>query len=151
MMAQYTTKMLVADDSRTVQLFFEGVVAKSRVPIELLTADNGRECLILLEQGGVDLAFIDISMPEMSGLEAVSRARFTGNKTFITFISGKGAEDRFEVARHLRAYEYLVKPFADTDVEAIVNAYRQVSRKMKTLVVDDSRTMRRTVRRVLGR
>src|SRR5262249_14399478 len=29
--------------------------------------------------------------------------------------------------------------------------YRQVSRKMKTLVVDDSRTMRRTVRRVLGR
>src|SRR5262249_17019632 len=88
-MLPFAVKMLVAEDSKTVQLFFRKIVERSRWPIELVTADNGRECMMLLEQGGIDLAFIDINMPEMSGMEAVSRARFNGDKTFIALMSGK--------------------------------------------------------------
>jgi CheY-like chemotaxis protein len=150
-MLPYAVKMLVADDSKTVQLFFRKIVERSRWPIELVTADNGRECMMLLEQGGVDLAFIDINMPEMSGMEAVSRARFNGDKTFIALMSGKASQSRFEVARQIRAYEYLVKPFSEAQVEDIIKTYRQIAVPRKTLIVDDNRTIRRIIRRVLDR
>jgi DNA-binding NtrC family response regulator len=149
--SQYSIKMLVADDSRTVQLFFKNIVERSPLPIELMTADTGRECMMFLEQGGIDLAFIDVNMPEMSGMEAVGRARFRGNKTFVTLMSGKASGERFEVARQVRAYEYLVKPFTVADVEQILKTYRRVSVRMKTLIVDDTRTIRRIIRRVLER
>ena len=100
-----TIKMLVADDSRTVQRFFKDVVAGAPLPIELVTADTGVECMMMLEQGGIDIAFIDVHMPEMSGMEAVSRARFKGNRTFNTLMSSKADPRRLKVARQNRAYE----------------------------------------------
>jgi DNA-binding NtrC family response regulator len=144
-------KMLVADDSRTVQRFFEDVVAQSPLPIELLTAQSGRECMMFLEQGDIGLAFIDVHMPEMSGLEALGRARFNGNKTFVTLMSTRVDAPRFELARQLRVYEYLVKPFTADDVTGILKTYQRVTTKMRALIVDDSRTMRLLVRRVLER
>src|ERR1700730_4473703 len=119
------------------------------MPIDLITADNGRECMMLLNEGGIDIAFIDVNMPEMSGMEAVSRARFKGNKTFITLMSGKADQGRFAVARQIRAYEYLVKPFPAEAVEAVLKTYRRVAVRMKTLIVDDTRTIRKILRRVL--
>jgi CheY-like chemotaxis protein len=147
----YSIKMLVADDSRTVQMFFKNIVERSMTAIELVTAENGTECERILEQGDIDVAFIDVNMPEMSGMEAVGRARFLGNKTFVTLMSGKSTAERLEVARQVRAYEYLVKPFSAADIETILRNYRQVSRRMKTLIVDDTKTMRRILRQVLER
>jgi CheY-like chemotaxis protein len=144
-------KMLVADDSRTVQRFFEDVVEQSPLPIELVTAQSGRECMMFLEQGDVGLAFIDVHMPEMSGLEALGRARFNGNKTFVTLMSTRVDAPRFELARQLRVYEYLVKPFTADDVTGILRTYQRVATKMRVLIVDDSRTMRLLVRRVIER
>jgi CheY-like chemotaxis protein len=146
-----TIKMLVADDSRTVQRFFKDVVASAPLPIELVTAETGLECMQLLDQGGIDLAFIDIHMPEMSGMEAVSRARFKGNKTFITLMSSKADPRRLKVARQIRAYEYLVKPFAGADILTILKTYQSISRRTRTLIVDDSRTIRHVIMRVLKR
>ena len=144
-------KMLVADDSRTVLRFFEDVLAQSRFPIELVTAQTGRECMTFLEQDDIGLAFIDVHMPDMSGLEALSRARFHGNKTFVTLLSTKADAPRFELARQLRVYEYLVKPFTADNVTAILRTYRRVATKMHAMIVDDSRTMRLLVRRVIER
>ena len=121
------------------------------MPIELVTADTGLECMMLLEQGGIDLAFIDVHMPEMSGMEAVGRARFKGNKTFITLMSSKSDPRRLKVARQIRAYEYMVKPFSAADILAILRTFQSVSRRTKTLIVDDSRTIRHVIMRVLKR
>ena len=104
-------RMLVADASDAAQSFFKDVTERSRMGIDMTAARTGPECLAHLSEGRFNLAFIDVNMPEMSGMEAVSRARFKGNKTFITLMSGKADQGRFAVARQIRAYEYLVKPF----------------------------------------
>jgi CheY-like chemotaxis protein len=144
-------RMLVADDSRTVLRFFEDVVAESRFPIELVAAQSGDECMAFLDQGDIGLAFIDVHMPGMSGLEALGRARFNGNKTFVTLMSSRVDAPRVELARQLRVYEYLIKPFTADDVTAILKTYRRVATRMRGLIVDDSRTMRLLVRRVIDR
>jgi CheY-like chemotaxis protein len=151
-MSQFLTiKMLVADDSPTIQHFFKDVVDSAPMPIELVTADNGLECMMLLDQGGVDVAFIDVHMPEMSGMEAVGRVRFKGNKTFVVLISSKVDPRRLEVARQIRAYEYLVKPFTGADIVKLLKTFQIISRRTKTMVVDDSRTIRHVIMRVLKR
>jgi CheY-like chemotaxis protein len=144
-------RMLVADGSRTVQRFFHDVVAAAPWPLEIVTAETGTECMMLLEQGDIDLAFIDVHLPEMSGMEAVGRARFKGCKTFVTLMSSKSDERRLQVARQIRAYEYMVKPFTAGDILDLLKTYRIVAKRTRTLIVDDSRTIRHVILRVLQR
>ena len=143
--------MLVADDSAAVQMFFRNIVDRSRIAIELITAGSGAECKRILEQGDIDVAFIDVNMPDMSGLDAVGPARAGDKKAFVTVMSGTATAERLDMARRTQAYEYLVKPFTAADVEGILRNYRQISKRRKTLIVDDTKTMRRILRRVLER
>jgi CheY-like chemotaxis protein len=141
--------MLVADDSRTIQLFFRHAVAKYAHAIELITTEDGHECATLLASGAPDLAFVDVNMPGMSGMEALGAARHKGIRTFVTLMSTNGSAPRLAIARQLNVYEYLVKPFTAHDIEAVIATYRRVSEPMRTLIVDDSRTIRGVIRRLL--
>jgi CheY-like chemotaxis protein len=141
--------MLVADDSRTIQLFFRNVVAKSSHAVELIATEDGVECATLLQEGAFDLAFVDVNMPGMSGMEALGAARLKGIKTFVTIMSTKSSAPWFKLARQLNVYEYLVKPFTAQDVAAIIGTFRRISEPMRTLIVDDSRTIRGVIRRLL--
>jgi len=141
--------MLVADASEAAQTFFKDVTERSRMRIDITPARTGPECLALLAEGRFSLAFIDVNMPEMSGMEALGRARALGNKTFTVLMSGKVTDERLDLARQLRAYEYLAKPFTAADVTSVLKAYQQVMVPIATLIVDDSRTIRRVIRQVL--
>lgn len=143
-----TLRILVADDSRTVHMFFRRAIALAE-SVELFAVEDGDSCATLLKAGGVDLAFIDVNMPGISGLEALGAARLKGNKTFVALMSGKTSPARLEVARRLHAYEYLVKPFTAEDILAVIATCRRVGEPMSTLLVDDSRTIRGVIRRVL--
>ena len=142
-------RMLVADDSAGVQAFFKDLADRSPMPIEVTAASTGTECLNLLSRGGFNLAFVNVNLPELSGMEALGRARGQGDKTFGVLMSAKVTEERLDLARQLNAYEYLVKPFTAADVNAILKTYKQVMVRMATLIVDDSRTIRRVIRQVL--
>ncbi len=51
-------------------------------------AANGIECLELLDQHEVDVAFLDIEMPELSGLEVAELALDSETPPLIVFITG---------------------------------------------------------------
>jgi len=142
-------KMLVADDSQLTLKIFRDVAQRSCSLLELIETTNGRDCVKLLGRGDVDLAFIDIHMPEMSGLDALRGARHVGIKTFVTLMSGPSSMRFRPLARELKAYEFLVKPFGVRDVEAVIRTYRRAMQATSVLVVDGSATMRKLVRKVL--
>jgi len=141
--------MLVADDDRMIcDLFFEAA-QEAQLPLRISTTDNGRDCLTLLHGGNMDLAFIDVQMPELSGVEAIWVARKQGINTFVTLMSGANLPNVHEAAQKVKAYEFLRKPFSIDDVVAIIRTYTRVSMPMKILVVDDSSTVRSIVQRVI--
>jgi DNA-binding NtrC family response regulator len=143
--------MLVADDAQAIRQIFRHIAARSCGLIDLVEAADGRECVRQLSRNDIDLAFIDVYMPEMSGLEALRGARHLGVKTFVTLMSGAPDSDHFmELARQLSAYEFLRKPFGVRDVEGIIETYRRVVGATKVLIVDDSMTVRKVVQRVLA-
>ncbi len=149
-MLNRSIKMLVADDSQAIRSIFREVAERSCALIELIEASNGRECVKLLSHGDIDLAFIDVYMPEMSGLEALRGARHVGIRTFVTLMSGPDSDQFMDLAQQLRAYEFLRKPFGIRDIEAIIETYRRAVGPTKVLIVDDSMTVRKIVQKVLA-
>ena len=130
-MPEAAMRILVADDSAIVHRIFRKTLQRASFPIEMVDAGNGRDCLDLLGSGDFGLAFIDVFMPEMSGLEALGNARFMGNKTFVTLMSAYPNQRCLELARELNAYEFLFKPFGAPEIEAIVETYRRACRPMR--------------------
>lgn len=144
-------KILVADEANAIRSLFHWTAQHNEWPIEIVDASNGRECIDLLGNGDIQLAFIDIHMPEMSGLEALWDARSKGIETFVTLMSGADNERFIEVARELKAYDFLFKPFEVSEIEAIIRTYFRKTQPMRVLIVDDSQPIRRTIQRVLDR
>ena len=150
-MLDRSIRMLVADDVQAIRHIFRHIATRSCGLIDLVEAADGRECVKLLSRGDIDLAFVDVYMPEMSGLDALRGARHLGVKTFVTLMSGSPDSDQFmELARQLNAYEFLRKPFGVRQVENIIETYRRVVGATKVLIVDDSMTVRKVVQRVLA-
>lgn len=143
-------KILIADDSRPVHTFVAEIVSRWSMPAQILTADNGQQCMELLARGDIDLAFIDVNMPEMTGIEAIGAARGRGIRTFVTLMSGKTSEARLQLAREFKVYEYLVKPFEAAAIEDILRTFRRVTRPTRALIVDDSSTVRRMIQKILA-
>jgi DNA-binding NtrC family response regulator len=148
-MRKIRLKVLVADDSRTVHAVFAEIAEKSPIPFDLILADNGRQCMELLSRGGINVAFIDVQMPEMSGMDAVGDARRGGDKTFVALMSANANKVRMQIARQLKVYDFLAKPFSAGDVLAILQTYCRVTVPIQALIVDDSATVRRIIRKVL--
>jgi CheY-like chemotaxis protein len=141
-------KVLIADDSNAVHQLI-----RDSLPTDwsnnIVHAFDGVECLQALDHG-VDLAFIDVHMPTMGGMDALWAARIAGNKTFVTLISGRANRRCINLARQLEAYEFLTKPFGTNDIAAILATYRRVSTPMQVLLVDDSPVALRVMRKVLA-
>src|SRR5579864_6944900 len=149
MRMQRPITMLVADDSHvTVQLLTEAA-RLSKLPVRLSTTDNGRDCLPLLNGSNIDLAFIDVHMPELSGTEAFWSARKLGIKTFVTLMSSPPAAEAVDMAIKLRACEFLFKPFALDDAVAVITTYDRISSPTKALIVDDSSSVRHIVQKIV--
>ena len=140
-------KVLIADASNTVhQLIRDSLPGDYSTNV--LQAFDGVDCLDALDQG-VDLAFIDVHMPTMDGMDALWAARIAGNKTFVTLISGQANRRCIDLARQLEAYEFLTKPFGKADIEAILATHRRVTTPMQVLLVDDSPVSLKVMRKVL--
>jgi DNA-binding NtrC family response regulator len=142
--------MLIADDSHVTQQVLADAARASKLPLRLTMTDNGRECLTLLNGANIDLAFIDVHMPEFSGIEVFWSARKQGIQTFVTLMSNPPAAEAVHMAVKLRAYEFLFKPFSVDDAVAIIKTYARISSPTKILIVDDSSTVRQIVQKVVN-
>jgi two-component system response regulator CiaR len=84
--------------------------------------DSGEEGLFLAEQGIYDLLVFDIMLPGMSGLSMVKKLRLQAMTTPILFLTAKDSvEDRVQ-GLDVGADDYLVKPFAISELLARVRA-----------------------------
>ena len=83
---------------------------------------NGREGLFFATEYPVDLAIIDIGLPEMSGIEIIKALRSQGIKLPILVLTARGRwQDKVE-GLEAGADDYLVKPFHMEELLARINA-----------------------------
>jgi two-component system, sensor histidine kinase and response regulator len=90
----------------------------------VIVAANGREALVALEEGTFDLVFMDVQMPEMDGIEAVTAIRkkeqLSGKHQVVIALTAhamKGDEQRCLAAG---MDGYLTKPIRPQELEAVL-------------------------------
>jgi two-component system chemotaxis response regulator CheY len=119
-----TKSLLVVDDSTT----FRQLLCMSLVRLDGITEDNitqafdGADALRKVQNGSFDLILTDIKMPNMDGLEFVSKVRNELNRKDlpIIIISTKGAEDDIERGMQMGANGYLSKPISMSQLRELV-------------------------------
>ncbi len=113
-------RLLVIEDDATLRESLTTRLGEEGFAIE--QAADGREGLYFAREYPIDLAIIDLGLPEMSGLDIIRRAREEG-KTFPILILT--ARDRWQDkvdGLSAGADDYVVKPFHYEEVSARVNA-----------------------------
>jgi two-component system, chemotaxis family, chemotaxis protein CheY len=105
------TTILLIDDEEQVRMLFQ--MALAQAGYRVLTAESASHGLLLLQHQEVDLALVDIFMPEMDGLELIQRLRATRPSSKIIAMSGGSWEwDYLDTAKQLGANGTLKKPFS---------------------------------------
>ncbi len=112
-------RILVVDDEhslrRLLRLYLE------QEGYEVVEAGTGVEALSALRRGGIDLALVDVMLPELDGFEVVRRIR-TELGLPIIMITARGEEAQRIAGLEVGADDYVVKPFSAPEVVARVRA-----------------------------
>jgi DNA-binding NarL/FixJ family response regulator len=122
---QRRTRILLADDHTVVRKGF-GLILSTQSDMEVVgEANNGREAVELAQQLEPDVVVIDVSMPELNGIEGTRRIGEVSPRTRVLALSMH--RDAVYVREILKAGArgYLVK---DADDDAFVDAVRAVAR-----------------------
>lgn len=101
--------VLVAEDNPVNQKLIEWFLRKAGHRIEL--AENGRVALQALRRKEFQIAFMDISMPELDGLEATRLARAAGINIPIIGLSASAMKEDMEACQRAGMNGFLAKPY----------------------------------------
>lgn len=118
----YNEKMkilLVEDDPETAGYIANGLKEHGHV---VDVAPGGREGLFLATEAHHDVAVVDRMLPELDGLSLVKALRAANIKTPILMLTTMGGVDDRVEGLNAGADDYLVKPFAFSELLARVNA-----------------------------
>ncbi len=118
--------LIVEDDAQTAMFISKGLVQEG---FAVDCASNGEDGLHLALTESYDAAVIDIMLPKMDGLSVIDAIRLEGSRLPVIVLSAKTSVD--DRIRGLQAGgdDYLVKPFAFSELTARIQALiRRASR-----------------------
>src|SRR5438067_5432407 len=113
-------RILVAEDDKdTAEFIHRGLSELGHNPV---IADNGVDALHMISTGDFDVAILDRMLPRLDGLSVVQRLRTADIEIPVLVLTALGRiEDRVG-GLEAGADDYLVKPFAFSELAARVNA-----------------------------
>jgi DNA-binding response OmpR family regulator len=114
------TRVLVVDDERALRHLLKVYLAKEG--FEVLEAADGEQALSVLDDGGVDIALVDLMLPGIDGFEVIRRIRARSSIPII-LLTARGEETNRVAGLEVGADDYVVKPFSAPEVVARVRAH----------------------------
>jgi two-component system OmpR family response regulator len=88
---------------------------------DVAVAHSGAEALVLIGEVRPDLVTLDLTLPDIDGVEVCRRIRTTSD-CYVIVVSGRTAEVDRLVGLEVGADDYLVKPFSMRELQARVAA-----------------------------
>lgn len=111
--------VLICDDDRDIRRALQIYLADAGYRV--LEAANGREALDIVDREEVHLVLLDIMMPELDGVSALTLLRERSNVPVILLTAKSEDEDKI-MGLELGADDYVTKPFNAHEVLARVKA-----------------------------
>lgn len=117
-------KVLIVDDETELRKSVASIL-KNTLPdfiFEIDEAGDGAEALGRIATSNYDLVLMDVKMPEMDGLEALSKIKEHDPRTFVVLMTAHANLQDAVLAIKEGAYDYLEKP---VDPKRLVSIVRQ--------------------------
>ena len=127
------TVLLVEDEPAQRELLAYNLEAEG---FDVITADNGEDGLILVDENDPDLIVLDWMMPQLSGIEVCRRLKSNSKTRHIPVIMLSARAEEVDRVRGLEtgADDYVVKPYSVIELMARVKAHL---RRIRAAAVGD--------------
>ncbi len=108
--------VLVVDDEEHIRRILKFQLQRSGY--EVITAQNGREALVLAKEQMPDLIILDLMMPLMDGLEVCTRLKTDFQTSHLPIIMLTAKSDMQDKIKGLEngANDYLIKPYSNEEL-----------------------------------
>src|SRR5262245_13425705 len=111
--------LVIEDEPKVANAMREGLETEG---YQVVTAPDGEDGFFRLSTEQFDLILIDLGLPGRSGLEVLKAARAGGIATPVIAVTARDALDDRVAGLDCGADDYLVKPFAFTELLARIRA-----------------------------
>jgi two-component system, OmpR family, copper resistance phosphate regulon response regulator CusR len=119
-MQEDTMRILIVEDERKTAAYLRQGLSEHGFVVDV--ADQGEDGLRLAQTGSYDLIVLDVMLPERDGWSVLAELRRSGKQTPVLFLTARdGLHDRVK-GLELGADDYLVKPFAFSELLARVRS-----------------------------
>src|SRR5574341_2023013 len=116
-----TEEILVVDDEKNIRGSLEGILKDEGYRVRGVA--SGEELLRLIAQTVPDLVILDVWLPGMDGLQALTELKRVHRELPVIMISGHGTVESAVKATRLGAYDFIEKPLSlEKTVLAVRNA-----------------------------
>ncbi len=115
-------RVLVVDDSPTIQEMVSEALKDSELPLEVETADDGHEALRRAEANRPDLVILDVIMPGIDGFKTCTQLRklLGGAQVPIIMLTAKDGTFSMLKGKLAGATTYMTKPFEAGELRRLV-------------------------------
>ena len=114
--------ILIAEDHRIVRDGLRMLLQSEPDFVIVAEAENGREAIARAKETRPDLAILDISMPDLSGLEATRLIKTESPQTQVLILTMHESDEYFFRALQAGASGYVLKKAATQDLIAAARA-----------------------------
>ena len=122
-------RILIVDDAKFMRMTLTNIIKKTDHKV-VGEGENGLEAIRLYRETKPDLVTMDITMPEMSGLEALKEIKKEFPEAKIIMCSAMGQQKMMLEAIEAGAKDFIVKPF---DENRVLDAIARVFSKQEAI------------------
>jgi nitrogen regulation protein NR(I) len=123
-------QILVVDDEANIRRVLAAQL--SREGYEVHTAEDGACALAMLREHHIDLVITDLRMPGVDGMQLLREALELDPARPVVMLTAHGTVDNAVEALKTGAFDYITKPFDQTELRAIV------AKALRTRNLDDA-------------
>lgn len=123
----YMLKVIIAEDDSIMRRVLKQILMEIPGVSIIGEAENGQQLVEMVEELEPEVVFLDMDMPEMSGLEVSRKINEINVNIFLVFATGYNCYTH--KAFDVYAFDYLVKPF---NLERIKHTIQRI-KKLKTV------------------
>lgn len=117
------SSVLIVDDNEDLRFSLSSVVRKNGFSVE--TAASGNEALEIAHSSVIDLAFLDIGLPDLHGISLISNLRQITPDMGIVMLTGLNDAKTAVEALKAGAFDYIVKPFDMIEFTTALHRFMQ--------------------------
>ena len=123
-------KILVIDDEEFIRINLNDIFSQEGYKTDLV--DSGKVGLQSIKENNYDLAFLDINLPDINGIEVLKEIKSIEPDLLVIVITGFASVESAVDAIKLGAYDYIKKPFKADAIKLITKlAFETIQLKRK--------------------